>query len=461
MTELTNVLPGSLTLTENLSYTYATTESKCLNFYFDVLQNTDELDIESHLEEAWSEDALLTLKLIFQLRDIRNGKGAKIEFHHCLLWLYRHHPGTLMENLKHVAGHGYWKDLGWIIKFILTENVSMTTDRQKRVHPWNISALQTNDLDEIINKRLKGQIPKTCWQEYLNGLPSDDVKLEARKRYLTLSKTFQLEQSRKAKEAKKASQAEAAAKVEALRKNDPKFAALYDKVVRVFADTLKEDKQTLTNTNRLPSTAFCGKWSPTIGCSIDFHTLLGKNIAKVLYPAENHRKDGETDHDFYSRINIAYRKEYLIPLRKAIHVAESKMSRNKWNEVDYTRVPSVCMKRNKKNFEKHDKERFTTFLEEVESGKKKIASGALLPHEIVAQLMISNDGQLSEQVSELQWKSYVENLKKSGILESALAIADVSGSMNGTPMEVSIGNLTPMIFKIIIYIYLPFQPFRF
>ena len=44
---------------------------------------------------------------------------------------------------------------------------------------------------------------------------------------------------------------------------------------------------------------------------------------------------------------------------------------------------------------------------------------------------------LSLETMELQWKSYVNNLKESGTLSNALAVCDVSGSMSGQPMEVS------------------------
>ncbi len=53
------------------------------------------------------------------------------------------------------------------------------------------------------------------------------------------------------------------------------------------------------------------------------------------------------------------------------------MSANAWNEVKYPRVASVCMKNNKGHFEKHDQK----------AGKKKIASGALKPHELVSEAM--------------------------------------------------------------------------
>ncbi len=45
---------------------------------------------------------------------------------------------------------------------------------------------------------------------------------------------------------------------------------------------------------------------------------------------------------------------------------------------------------------------------------------------------------LSLKTMELQWKDYVTKLKESGTLSSALAIADVSGSMMGEPMEVGL-----------------------
>lgn len=63
------------------------------------------------------------------------------------------------------------------------------------------------------------------------------------------------------------------------------------------------------------------------------------------------------------------------------------MSANAWDQVKYPRVASVCMKNNKKHFEKHDEERFTEYLAEVKAGTKKIASGALKPHQLVKEAM--------------------------------------------------------------------------
>lgn len=58
-------------------------------------------------------------------------------------------------------------------------------------------------------------------------------------------------------------------------------------------------------------------------------------------------------------------------------------------------------------------------------------------------------GDAKQQTMELQWKSYVTNLKKNGTLSSALSVCDVSGSMAGQPMEVSL--IEPSLQQIFFY----------
>ena len=54
----------------------------------------------------------------------------------------------------------------------------------------------------------------------------------------------------------------------------------------------------------------------------------------------------------------------------------------------------------KMRFLEHDKERFEKYLEDVKSGKAKIAAGTLLPHEIIHSLQ----SKAGRQVAELQWE---------------------------------------------------------
>ena len=80
------------------------------------------------------------------------------------------------------------------------------------------------------------------------------------------------------------------------------------------------------------------------------------------------------------------RKQVLVPLRKALELPEVFMCSNQWGSLPYNRVASVAMKSYKSLFSNHDTERFGEYLEKVQTGKAKIAAGALLPHEIIASL---------------------------------------------------------------------------
>lgn len=136
--------------------------------------------------------------------------------------------------------------------------------------------------------------------------------------------------------------------------------------------------------------------------------------------------------------HVKYQNEYLSPLRASSGVIEILMSAKKWSEIPYENVPSVCMKNNSKWFLRHDETRFEQYLNSVRTGESKINAGAIYPHEIVEQMMSIKHDTNNNQALELQWKEIVRQVKKEGVLTNCLAVSDVSGSMTGTPMTVSI-----------------------
>jgi hypothetical protein len=111
------------------------------------------------------------------------------------------------------------------------------------------------------------------------------------------------------------------------------------------------------------------------------------------------------------------------------------MCSNRWEEIDFSIVPSCAMNRLKKAFQKHTPEKFADWLNAVKEGKSKINAGQLQPHEIAKYYI--NGGEYDEVV-ELQWQQIVENTSKLGNFEDSIVLSDVSGSMDGVPMEVSI-----------------------
>ncbi|KAM5571117.1 hypothetical protein ABKV19_011637 [Rosa sericea] len=181
--------------------------------------------------------------------------------------------------------------------------------------------------------------------------------------------------------------------------------------------------------------SLAAKWCPSLDSSFDKATLLCESIARKVFPREWYPEyQGLEEAHYAYTVRDRLRKEVYVPLRRALELPELYMTDREWNSLPYNRVASVAMKLYKHRFIEKDCERFEKYLEEVKEGKAKIAAGALLPHEIIASL---NDGD-GGQVAELQWKRMVEDLVELGKLRNCLAVCDVSGSMEGTPMEVCV-----------------------
>uniref|UniRef100_A0A453N228 Uncharacterized protein n=1 Tax=Aegilops tauschii subsp. strangulata TaxID=200361 RepID=A0A453N228_AEGTS len=166
--------------------------------------------------------------------------------------------------------------------------------------------------------------------------------------------------------------------------------------------------------------------------------------AAALWMHENHPRTLACN--VAALAEFGYLKDFPELLFRLIHGAdvlelpEVYMSAQRWSELPYNRVASVAMRRYKFLFKKHDEVRFDKYLEDVEDGKAKISAGALLPHEIAAPAYRGED----DNVSELQWRRMVDDLRSKGSLRNCISVCDVSGSMNGTPMEVcvALGVLT-------------------
>lgn len=127
-------------------------------------------------------------------------------------------------------------------------------------------------------------------------------------------------------------------------------------------------------------------------------------------------------------------KQYRKMLVDNSNTVENKMCNKEFNNIEYKTVPSVAMKRYTKAFYKNDKERFDKFIEDVKSGKEKINAGAIFPHEIIKDA-ISNRNSLND-ANMAQWNALPNYLQ--GTKNSILPVCDVSASMNGLPMEISI-----------------------
>jgi hypothetical protein len=158
------------------------------------------------------------------------------------------------------------------------------------------------------------------------------------------------------------------------------------------------------------------KWLPSINASSKDSKRLGRKIAEYLGLSERQ-----------------YRKT-LAKLRNHIKIVETAMCSKEWSAIDYSKIPSRAAFMYRKAFAKQDGTRYQDYLNAVAKGEAKINAATLYPYDIVNEYLYK--GARNDKTIDLQWEAlpnYMEGQEFNG-----LVVADVSGSMYGMPMAVSI-----------------------
>lgn len=101
----------SFSTTENGAVGYSRTNSRLVDFFFKVgsMRAMDPNKISSLFAEAYAEDPLNAMKLMFFARDVRGGMGEKKVFNVCFDWLIRNYPGDAIDLLGLIPEYGSWK----------------------------------------------------------------------------------------------------------------------------------------------------------------------------------------------------------------------------------------------------------------------------------------------------------------------------------------------------------------
>uniref|UniRef100_A0A0D3F1J5 TROVE domain-containing protein n=1 Tax=Oryza barthii TaxID=65489 RepID=A0A0D3F1J5_9ORYZ len=403
-------------LTENLSPTFVSSGDACLDFFFHVVPGTPSAAVASLLAAAWGADPATALRLVANLRGVRGtGKSDREGFYAAALWLHSHHPATLALNAASVAAFGYLKDLPELLHRIVNGGLSTRKPGKK-------ARLAAADGIGFIARYgpAGSSARRRSAEERIAASLERDGRLAA-----------------KAAVERRCRRAEAAARAVERYSRDPTYRSLHDRTADLFADLLRDDMRKLAEGN-VHEFSLAAKWCPSLDKSYDRSTLLCEAIARRLFPKGSSPELAADlpDAHYAYRARERLRKAALVPLRRALKLPEVYISARAWESVVYTRVASVAMKNYKDLFLKHDADRFNAYLADVKSGKKKIAAGALLPHEIISSLDDDDDG--GSGVADLQWQRMVDDMRALGKLRNCVAVCDVSGSMTGLPMDVCV-----------------------
>lgn len=163
------------------------------------------------------------------------------------------------------------------------------------------------------------------------------------------------------------------------------------------------------------------KWMPSQNASNADTKRLGHVLANFL---------GMTSREYRKTLSI---------LRERINVLERLMSANRWDEIEFDKIPSKAGLIYRNAFARRDilAKKYEAF---AKSKNTKVNADALYPHDIAHRAFAMPYNTNLEDPTRLMLQKYWDNLKDfyNGREENGIAVVDVSGSMSGTPMEAAV-----------------------
>ncbi len=177
------------------------------------------------------------------------------------------------------------------------------------------------------------------------------------------------------------------------------------RIITILNSQLIKD---LNNLKEGKSISLLGKWMPSENASSRQTKELARKICKLM--------------------ELTPRKYRLMlsKLRKYLNVVEVKMCSNQWENIDYSRVPSLANLKYKNAFLRHDEDRRREYLESVSKGISNFNMKVANPVDVVSRYTNSSFRNVNDydETLELAWK----NLKDVNISDT-MVVADGSGSM--------------------------------
>lgn len=193
-------------------------------------------------------------------------------------------------------------------------------------------------------------------------------------------------------------------------------------VLTLFDHQLRLDLQSTT-----PSLA--AKWAPSANAS----STQSKKYAQILTS--------------YMRLTAREYRKMLTSLRAKIHIVETLMSQNRWDEIEFDKIPSKAGFKYRNAFAHNDitRERYEAFMK---SDTTKVNGKTLFPYEVVRaaakeyQLNYYNQALTTNRVA---INKYWDNLEDyfNGAAFNGIAVVDtscsmLSGAASVAPIEVAV-----------------------
>ena len=474
--------PEGMILGENDCPAFEKIDSACLHLFFNVVPSTDVDDLHDFLEKAWAESAEFTMKIIFNLGNVRKDGGGKQDrqnFYFSMLWLWKKNSDLVVRNARLIHQHTSLKCLLDILMYIVhldqasQYNIhNLIAARQKhKEHKSEIRGVLKKDRREAghynrlklwtefavsVGKQSYGELRLERTKEELISTDKNilrDPRVTSRWISEDIANQFQLfckNRDANLKNIIKEEKKEERKQIKNIlrsAKDTKNIKNLYTEVIAVFTEGIKEELDVMKEIEQGSKKTVGGlfaKWAPKEKGMHDLATGISQDLMLTLLPAvgESIVRASQT----YQRI--------LSKIHEASQVPEHYVGSNRFSEVNYDRMASRCrLLWGEKVFKANDPERYDEYLKKSavtsltnKTAKEGVKTGVLLPHELVKKVQTLGDNTpenlMTRMEINLQWRGIVkatmDALKAGEGCGVCLPMCDVSGSMQGTPMEVSV-----------------------
>jgi hypothetical protein len=395
-----NDLPD--TRTENSAPAFSTVHP-CIDLFSGLVRGTSRKTIVNLMIASYNEDPEWTLKILLHARD-RSAKGERRVVYVALMWLRQAYPDTYCANLEQFLDVGCYKDLLQLAEYAYYEKQSSVLSCTRGPELNLFAERLSKDLKTYNDwkKKQSSSLPPPKKVAGPEVQPEEKVPVTKRQK----------------PNAKKRRSLRRQGKTPALAKKEHALSEVDSSTELPTISSARNSQETKVSCEL----SLAAKWAPTSGSRFDKKPLY---FAKYLCSLV-----------FGKRCMKEYRTTLLTPLRRELKLVETKMCANKWDEINFSAVPARAHKILHKAFEKHVADKYKAFLEKVKKGEAKIKATNLQPHEL-AKLYIVDRSMNEDATIEAQWKQLITDISAKDL--NALGMCDFSGSMNGTPMEVSLG----------------------
>lgn len=219
--------------------------------------------------------------------------------------------------------------------------------------------------------------------------------------------------------------------------------------VCLINEQIKLDYQNLVSDSN--NISLVAKWTPREKSSFGwlYESLATNYFSHFLETADTDIRE----HKAILKCKTEYRK-ILSKLNKYLDTTQIKQCGKEWSLIDFNKVTSVTLSKQKKaflNIKKNGEERFIDNFDrkvcadnfnshiqkavngELEMKGKRVSMADFTKQAI--ELLRYNNNQNERELLNSQWR---DNSTQNGSLGKMIAMVDVSGSMNGDPMNVAI-----------------------